>query len=596
MVSSMLLGGTLTTLYFNSAVQDPFNSPKFWLIMMVAGWGLSGLILSLFKTNIGFSRHRTPLILILLFMTTQIVMVFLSENKIKAIVGETQRRNGALSYLALALIMLTMIIYGNIRSIKNLDRYFIFISLIFIVYGLLQINGIDFVTWNNPYNAIILTLGNPNFSGAAMAILTSYSFGKLFMKDLPVLHRFIHLTIVVFLIITIYLSNARQGLLASAVGVLTVLIIVSFAKSRKIGWIFLFTSAALILVAALGMLQKGPLSDLLYKSSVTVRGYYWRAGFEMFRENFWTGIGLDNYGDYFKLFRDEKYPLLYGFETTSTNAHNVFIQFFSTGGIFLGVTYLLIILYILISTVRTLARSVNSRKIEISSVFAAWISFQATSLISIDNIGVSIWGWILGGLLIALNGIQTEDAVKSGASKNSNLESIQPLLGILLIIPILIFISMLYKVESQVYKSRLFASVSQESFAGQSNAQVLSTSQLPLLDSNYQLNLASYLANKGEFTQAISLLTRTIEENPRNQDAYSLLAFIYEQTGEFKLAIGVRNSITKLDPWDANNYLDLGLLHRSLGENDEANTYFNRILDFADKTPVGDEARKFLQE
>jgi tetratricopeptide (TPR) repeat protein len=229
-------------------------------------------------------------------------------------------------------------------------------------------------------------------------------------------------------------------------------------------------------------------------------------------------------------------------------------------------------------------------------VFAAWISFQATSLISIDNIGVSIWGWILGGLLIAFNGIQTEDTVKSGASKNSNLESIQPLLGILLIIPILIFISMLYKVESQVYKSRLFASVSQESFSGQSNAQVLSTSQLPLLDSNYQLNLASYLANKGEFTQAISLLTRTIEENPRNQDAYSLLAFIYEQTGEFKLAIGVRNSITKLDPWDANNYLDLGLLHRSLGENDEANTYFNRILDFADKTPVGDEARKFLQE
>jgi tetratricopeptide (TPR) repeat protein len=199
-------------------------------------------------------------------------------------------------------------------------------------------------------------------------------------------------------------------------------------------------------------------------------------------------------------------------------------------------------------------------------------------------------------MLLSFNRFEVNDDRKLVAPKNNNLETLQPLLGIFLVIPILIFVSMLYKVESQVYKSRLFASATQESFAGQFNAQVSSTSRLPFLDSNYQVNLASYLANRGDFINAIPMLIRTIEENPRNQDAYSLLAFSYEQTGEFALAISSRNSIAELDPWDAKNYLDLGLLHRSLGENEKADIYFKRILDFADKTPVGDEARKFLQE
>ena len=52
-----------------------------------------------------------------------------------------------------------------------------------IIYGFLQSNGKDFVKWDNPYNSIISTVGNPNFAAAVMAILATISFSAIFIND-----------------------------------------------------------------------------------------------------------------------------------------------------------------------------------------------------------------------------------------------------------------------------------------------------------------------------------------------------------------------------------------------------------------------------
>ena len=66
----------------------------------------------------------------------------------------------------------------------------------------------------------------------------------------------------------------------------------------------------------------------------------------MFLSSPLTGIGIDRYGAYFKEFRETQYSLNYGFDLTSSNAHNVPIQLFATGGIFVGGFYILILLFI----------------------------------------------------------------------------------------------------------------------------------------------------------------------------------------------------------------------------------------------------------
>jgi O-antigen ligase len=61
-------------------------------------------------------------------------------------------------------------------------------------------------------------------------------------------------------------------------------------RSRKLSLFVVGFSVAGAILAILGMLQKGPLVSLLYKDSVSVRGYYWRAGIEMFKDSPLTGV------------------------------------------------------------------------------------------------------------------------------------------------------------------------------------------------------------------------------------------------------------------------------------------------------------------
>jgi UDP-glucose 4-epimerase len=85
----------------------------------------------------------------------------------------------------------------------------------------------------------------------------------------------------------------------------------------------------------------------------------------MFLSNPYTGIGMDSYGLYFKEFRNPEYPLLYGFEITSSNAHNTIIQLFATGGIILGISYLGLLAIILIRGIRLVK---NAESLGISTI------------------------------------------------------------------------------------------------------------------------------------------------------------------------------------------------------------------------------------
>jgi O-antigen ligase len=110
-------------------------------------------------------------------------------------------------------------------------------------------------------------------------------------------------------------------------------------KNKNFGILAIVAGLAIFVVSILGMLQLGPLERYLYKPSVSIRGYYWRAGVEMLRSHPFFGVGFDSYGLYFKEYREVKYPLTYGFDITSSNAHNTFIQLFATAGIFVGIIY-----------------------------------------------------------------------------------------------------------------------------------------------------------------------------------------------------------------------------------------------------------------
>jgi hypothetical protein len=146
------------------------------------------------------------------------------------------------------------------------------------------------------------------------------------------------------------------------------------------------------IVGIMGMLNIGPLGKYLFKASVTYRGDYWRAGINMFKHHWLFGVGLDRYGENFRIYRDAAQANRRGPDVISNAAHNVIIQLAATGGIFLLLTYLALLIFIGWRGVIALRTTSGANQIVVATVFGAWLAYQSQSFISIDNVGIAIWG------------------------------------------------------------------------------------------------------------------------------------------------------------------------------------------------------------
>ena len=596
-VKIILFGSALVTLTFWTKFADPFNPVKLTLILAIALW-LTGHLVIDHKKILSNYELRYLLTLISILILSLAISTLNSSVKQVAWVGDYQRNNGFLFYLGLCIILVGTALYFKEDDLSLVSDLTYVLGLAISIYGLFQINGIDFVQWSNPYNAIISTVGNPNFAGAILATMGVLSLGFAFsyFNDLK---RFI-LNMILFcvILITIFLSEARQGLIGIVLGCSFVIGVWIHSKSKILGRFFFLVSGFIGFMAVLGMLQIGPLSHLLYKGSVTIRGYYWRAGIEMFMAHPWFGVGSDYYGGYFKQYREVGYPLNYGYEITSTNAHNVFIQIFSTTGIFAGTAYLLLVLYIFWRGIQGLRRRPLNKRIQLATIFGAWLTLQSISVISIDSPGIAIWSWILAGMILALTSKSNDidNYTKKGNSSSSILKSNpkQTLLSSFLLIPLLLFSINVFKVESSVFLARQIYNPNVEENGKYLQTYIPNLVKNPFINSTQMTELASFLATSGYASDGIEVLNTAISKDPRNQDAINLLASYYFELKQPEKALKLRLRIIELDPYNAKNYYQLGVIYKTLGDFASMEKMQKMILSFAKDTPEGAAALKDL--
>jgi hypothetical protein len=111
------------------------------------------------------------------------------------------------------------------------------------------------------------------------------------------------------------------------------------------------------------------------------------------------GVGLDSYGDWYREMRGELSTLRTGVDRISNTAHNIFLDISSNGGVMLGISYLSIIVIAILASVRFI-KSQSKFDPSFAGLFSVWFAYQVQSLISINQIGVGVWGWVLTGTLI----------------------------------------------------------------------------------------------------------------------------------------------------------------------------------------------------
>jgi O-antigen ligase len=590
-------GCAITTLYFNSKIQDPFNSPKMWVIFLISAW-LTGHIIANNQKTFKDSDVKTFTALLGSFVFFGLIAAVTTDITYTAFFGENQRRNGFLTYLALIIFMLASAIFIKLDAIKRLNYVAFSTGLILAIYGLMQISGLDFIKWNNPYNAVISTVGNPNFAAAVMAMMASIVFGPVLNSSFNVYYRIASLFLTGILLVTIYLSDARQGLISFAIGIGVYLMIWIYSVKSKFRHLFLGSSLTVGVFAILGMLQIGPLTAYLYKNSVSVRGYYWRAGIEMFKDQPFFGVGFDRYGAYFKEFREVGYPLTYGFNITSSNAHNVPIQIFSTTGVFTGIAYLAILSFIVWRGIVGIRSKEGNEKLLVASVFSAWLAYQAQTIISIDNIGISIWGWVLGGIVVGISrkGIQENETVSKAPKRvvnNVKFNLRQTFISSTAAVITLVAVIPLYQSEKNMFETRMRFNPSAPESKTALYEYAMKTLKTKPLEPTYKITSGNYLVTSGFTNEGLGILSEVVKSDPRNLDALTALAEFNQQLGNLDQVNTYRLQIAKYDPFNAANYLQLGRNYKSIGDVAKMNEMRSKILSFAPNT---EEAKQAISE
>lgn len=577
---SLIFAGVIS-LYFHRSAADPFNAPKLWLLIMATAW-LCGYLfifrgksLSLQDTNLKVLRY-----LLLIFLIALLWAFLSSDVKLTAFFGENMRKVGFITYFCFGIFMYFSAKYVVISNYINFYFYAFFVGIIFLLYGILQATGNDFVKWVNPYNAIIGTLGNPNYAAAFLAMFATIFFSFVFIQGVNRFVRFASLTLTGVTVYCIQLSNARQGLLAAAVGIGFFTCVLVYFKSRVVGLALFVIGFIISGLVILGMLQKGPLQQFIYKDSVSIRGYYWRAGIDMFLGNPLTGVGLDRYGAYFKEYQELNYGLKIGFDITSTNAHNILIQIFATGGIFLGLSYLSLIIFIFYKGLTSVKNFTGNERVFFLGIFSAWLTYQAQSVVSIENLGLGVWGWLLGGMIVGLarRSQFSIESTKQSASKSDI--SLQPIISLLVIIPALVLVSRLVSVESTMYNAQFNYNPENS----QTNIYANQVLETQFMDNDYKYSAANMMLRANGVDQGIAALEELVKNDPRNNYYMLALAQALEFRNRISESILVRERVTIVDPHNVKNYLQLGRLYKAEGDPNLANQMRLKLISIAPNT------------
>ncbi len=596
----LLVGGSLVSLFLWASLEDPFNAPKSWILYSVGLW-LLGWVGFQAKAHFGNFVDRWVLSLSGFFLLSLLLAFIATDVKFRGFFGDYARRTGYLTYFSLVIFFVAASLLFNLSNIALFDRVTLYVGFIIGLYGFLQHFKIDFIKWNNPYNSVLSTLGNPDFAAAVMAIFFVLAVGLIINGSKPGWVRGWASVNVVVLLVTIVFSQVRQGLLAGALGAGVVVIVWIHQRQKIAAWFLAGVSVAVGVLGLIGMLNQGPLKNYFYKISVTYRGDYWRAGVRMFKDHPWFGVGLDRYGAYFRQYRDATQVLRRGPDLVSNAAHDVPIQLAATGGIFVLVAFLAVTFFIFWRGVIALRSTTGVNQIVVATFFGAWIAYEAQSLISIDNVGIAIWGWILGGVVVALSKPSVSDAVagkalSKGKSKKQvvakSAESLaQPFVSGALFVLGLALCFPMYLSDSSLHNVLRYAK------PNASNLDIyLQQARKPLgygfQDPHVKISVALLKAHAGAVAEGKADLLAVIARDPRSSEALDSLAQIDEQTKNPKDAIQYRQMIAKIDPLNYRNFLQLGEDMKASGDIAGAKSMITKIDSFAPDSDASRTAHK----
>jgi O-antigen ligase len=398
----LLAVGIVNLLIIPDKSIDPINSPKLFALGSFGLLCLFIVVQLLIKNRSLFKEaHFITALLMVLHLTVVMISSGRFEDQFYGVFG---RNTGYLALVSLIALFLSASVVRTQKFVEGLTKVLITCGVLAMAYGLLQVLGLDPVTWGaSGYKPVFGFLGNPNFESAFLGMTGSVFLAFAISKKIKVQVRVLFLIGILVSGFVILKSESEQGFLVLISGSLTVITVYLYSiKNKSLLLLSFIFSVGLGLISILGLTNRGPLAGILYKDSIQFRGDYWRAAWKMGFENPLTGVGIDRFGENYRGYRDLLATTRRGPDVTSNSAHNVFLDVFSNTGFIGAGLYISLHLLTIVAIVRFL-RSNSDYKIPFTALTSAWIAYVAQSIISVNQLGLAVWGWALMGGIIGLS-------------------------------------------------------------------------------------------------------------------------------------------------------------------------------------------------
>jgi len=329
--------------------------------------------------------------------------------------GGYQRNFGVGTWLALAIVFLIGA-QGDVKIRGYLDWVLPGVLIAGLGYGFIQFLDKDPLPWTNPYNAVSLTLGNPNFAGAFFGILSVLAVSQIFENKAIGLKVF-----GVFLFAaTVFISlktNSLQSPLLIVGGVLVFALLSNIGVKSGIGRVVKFASsgvlgATIVGVVALftgsGSFLATAREKLFFQGSVAQRLDYWRTGFEIWKDHPIFGVGTDQFQRFSALYRTPEQLKRDGVFVIPDKSHNVLIDHFANGGLVVGLIWAAFVVSVFFMLVKALRAADNAQvRRDLAVLGTMWSTYVLQALISPDQLVLSLIGYSSAGLIA---GIYLKDA------------------------------------------------------------------------------------------------------------------------------------------------------------------------------------------
>ena len=363
------------------------------------------------------------------------------------------------------------------------------------------------------------------------------------------------------------------------------ILVLAYLKSRFGFKTFISSVAASVFLGVFSILSffgQGPLGERLYQPTLVLRLEYWTVGIKTALAFPLFGIGPDSYTEGWRLFRTPEFVKTYSESVSVDSAHNTLINFMANFGIPAFLFLLIIYLLIGINALKLLfGRDQNT--LIVKAIALTWLLLVIQSQFSLEQIGLHVFQWVAGSLLLNQGFIANSQHLSAaGAKKETRFQdrggfSARGEVAIMTIV--VTFIAFLPLLNQEIRLNKLGATPVDKNATQQFIDEALDGfGNYSKKDMNRVIVISDFLLRAERYSDAQSLIEEIVKDEPRSYEGFEQLARLAGFRGEYSVEIEYRRKIESFDPQNYKNLISLAEAYRLSGVLTDAKNYAEKVL------------------